>query len=358
MKEGVKKTNLMEEKEGETEFVKIEPCAEYGRVTLEGQFPKPRGSPFEDLFDMIDLGSLLEGATFLKDIRSSLVLGYALAQYDDSKVHIFKTGKIVMRRIENQEIAMQLFRNISKILWGSVICKCGNSGIDCVGGGCFYCHDEVCPFLTWGLEKKKSYSTELGYSLISKADKSSFNKLFSEGKNRLDEMVKNFETALNTIEKDGEEKGKNIMIKTGVKDSFREKLQSLFNSLRDVSCQLLIEAKEDYGVVLGLILLGTAQNLKRANEGLLSLENKVSIDLLKSSSTLFLEGYKVFETGDKTKANNLETQYENFFNNWKQDYATKKKDENLNGKIFANLLKIAINGYFTSKMITRILPAG
>ncbi|MFB0544992.1 MAG: hypothetical protein ACETVN_04705, partial [Asgard group archaeon] len=106
------------------------------------------------------------------------------------------------------------------------------------------------------------------------------------------------------------------------------------------------------------ILLGIGQNLKRANEGLLSLENDVNKDLLKSSSEIFLEGYKVFETGDKTKANNLESQFETFFNNWKKDYAKTKKDENLNGKILANLLKIAINGYFTSKMITRILPAG
>ncbi|MFX0162317.1 MAG: (Fe-S)-binding protein [Candidatus Hodarchaeota archaeon] len=358
MKEYVEKTTFNEEKEGEVEFVKIEPCAEYGRVTLEGQLPKPRRSPFEDLYDMIDLGFLLEGATFLKNIRSSFSLGYALAQYEDSKVHIFKTGKIVMRRIENQEIAMQLFRNLSRILWGSVICKCGNSGIDCVGGGCFHCHDEVCPFLIWGLEKKKSYSTEPGYSLINKADKSDFNELFSEGKNRLDEMVKIFESALKTIEKEGEEKGKNRMIKAEIKESFWEKLQSLFNSLRDVSCQLLIEAKEDYGAVLGLILLGIGQNLKRANEGLLSLENDVNKDLLKSSSEIFLEGYKVFETGNKTKANNLESQFETFFNNWKKDYAKTKKDENLNGKILANLLKIAINGYFTSKMITRILPSG
>ena len=357
-KEDVKKTTFSEEIEGEAEFVKIEPCAEYGRVTLEAQLPKPRGSPFEDLYDMIDLGFLLEGATFLKDIRSSLSLGYALAQYGDSKVHIFKTGKIVMRRIENQEIAMQLFRNLSKILWGAVICKCGNSGLDCVAGGCFHCHDEVCPFLAWGLENKKSYLTKPGYSLISKADKSGFKDLFFEVKNRLNEIVKNFETALKTIEKEGEEKGKNIMIKTGVKESFREKLRSLFNSLRDVGCQLLIETKEDIGGIIGLILVGTAQNLKRANEGLLALENEVNIDLLKSSSMLFLEGYKVFETGDKTKASNLETQYENFFNDWKIDYATKKKDENLNGKNLANLLKIAINGIFTSKMITRILPAG
>ena len=94
-KEDVKKTTFGEEKGEEAEFVKIEPCAEYGKVTLEAQLPKPQGSPFEDLYDMIDLGFLLEGATFLKDIRSSLSLGYALAQYEDSKVHIFKTGKIV-----------------------------------------------------------------------------------------------------------------------------------------------------------------------------------------------------------------------------------------------------------------------
>ncbi|MEX2720534.1 MAG: hypothetical protein Q6362_003845 [Candidatus Wukongarchaeota archaeon] len=57
MKEDVKKATFKEEKEGETKFLKIGPYTEYDRVTLEGQLPKPRGSPFGDLFDMIDLGS-------------------------------------------------------------------------------------------------------------------------------------------------------------------------------------------------------------------------------------------------------------------------------------------------------------
>jgi len=142
---------------GETTF---QPCAEYGRVTVEAILTKPLGSGFE-VFDSEEMCSKLRLVDTLKNQKCSGEMGYGFAGCDDTHLHIFKTGRVIIRRAVNREQAVELLRIVKAGLWPSVICRCGNVASECVGGGCEHCLDLFCPGLAWGpKETGKNIETE------------------------------------------------------------------------------------------------------------------------------------------------------------------------------------------------------
>lgn len=137
----------------------FQPCAEYDRITVETTLTKPSGSNFQ-VFDPGEMCSKLKLVETLKNQRCSGEMGYGFAGYDDTHLHIFKTGKIIVRRALSKEQAVKLLKIVKGGLWPSVICWCGNVVSECVGGGCDHCLDMLCPGVEWGL-KETGRETEL-----------------------------------------------------------------------------------------------------------------------------------------------------------------------------------------------------
>ena len=74
-------------------IIEIQPCAQYGKVTLEAQLSRPSESIF-DVFDSCELCTSLGDVGLLKNVRCSLEMGYSIAEHNETRIHIFKTGKI------------------------------------------------------------------------------------------------------------------------------------------------------------------------------------------------------------------------------------------------------------------------
>jgi len=122
--------------------VEISPCAEYGKVTVEVQLKKPEGSPF-DLFDPCQMCNAFHDMGMLDKVRCSLKMGYAIAEFNGKRLHIFKRGKVVIRAADSRSDALQTLGRISKALWPTVICTCGDLVVDCLGGS--NCTGKNCP---------------------------------------------------------------------------------------------------------------------------------------------------------------------------------------------------------------------
>jgi len=133
---------------GERSFYEVQPCGEYEKVTVETQLPSTNGWLF-DLFDMSIACRILAETPIFDKVRCSPELGYSLAETGESRIHIFRSGKMTVRRAENKDHALEVVRTLTRVLWGSTICNCGNPAMDCLSGACDACKVD-CPSLKWG----------------------------------------------------------------------------------------------------------------------------------------------------------------------------------------------------------------
>jgi hypothetical protein len=133
---------------GGRSFYEVQPCGEYEKVTVEAQLPSTNEWLF-DLFDMSIACRFLAETSMFSRVRSSSELGYALAEIGESRIHIFRTGKITVRRAENKAHAFRVIRTLTRVLWGCTICGCGNPAMDCLSGACDACVKVECPSLKW-----------------------------------------------------------------------------------------------------------------------------------------------------------------------------------------------------------------
>lgn len=97
----------------------VSPCSEYTRYTVEGVFKDPY-SNLSVILDIHSLGFLFSGSG-LKDPKWSKVLGYGMGMIGaETRVHIHKNGKFVIRRAMDQDDAERCSKGIASILWPTV----------------------------------------------------------------------------------------------------------------------------------------------------------------------------------------------------------------------------------------------
>jgi len=129
----------------------IRPCAEdSSKVTaetrLQRRFPVPPPLRLE-VFDPSTWDWMLRSLELFQTARCSEDLGVARIEASGMTIMVFRDGRVNVRAAPDEKQAMGMIRLVSRTLWGSVICDCGNTSMDCAGGACTECHERPCPAL-------------------------------------------------------------------------------------------------------------------------------------------------------------------------------------------------------------------
>jgi ArsR family metal-binding transcriptional regulator len=108
----------------EEETVEVNPCTEDGFVTLESRLKSSSGTESKEVhFDPAKMCQQLKKVKEFSKIRCSKEIGYAIIEYGDKRIHVFKEGKIVIRHADNEQDAMKTLQMIKKALSGSMLKK-------------------------------------------------------------------------------------------------------------------------------------------------------------------------------------------------------------------------------------------
>lgn len=105
----------------EGRIVDMQPCTEDGRITLEvflGTEDK------KDILDGVKLCEILPGFSVLEKVKCSKKLGYAMFEYAGKRIHIFKSGKVIIRRADDKEDAIRTLKIV--MLAVLPVVKCPN----------------------------------------------------------------------------------------------------------------------------------------------------------------------------------------------------------------------------------------
>jgi ArsR family metal-binding transcriptional regulator len=336
------------------EILEITPCAEYGRVTLEAHLTRPNNSVF-DLFDSCDMCLSFSNIKSLENVKCSLEMGYGLAEKDDRRIHVFKTGKIMIRRAMDRTDAMNTMKLITSSLGPSIICSCGNSLADCLSGGCEDCYSSIDDGQRW-LFGSHEYSVKPAGELLKPIfehfkvhqDKSEIPPYGKE------EDMKLLALAWQTLNRLTQNL---VALDSFVKANKFEELESyrdtLYENLREVSKysnQLLVKELDHKPNTEALIFLGLIKNLRRIIDAFLSFKDKPKTpdwsQFYPVASSILFDGIKSFYFNDDTLAEAVRENFNKNVSNWQEVLKAKNYPLDL-----VNLYKIAINGYNISRIM-------
>lgn len=95
----------------ESRVKEVSPCSEYTRYTVEGVLKDPR-SDLSVVLDVDAMGPIFTNST-LKDPKWSSKLGYGMAGVgEDTRIHIHRNGKFIVRRARDREHAESMYQLI------------------------------------------------------------------------------------------------------------------------------------------------------------------------------------------------------------------------------------------------------
>jgi len=337
LKEGVETTKETTQEEA---FVEIQPCAEYGRVTLEAQLPKPKGSVY-DLFDSCTMCTAFSDISDLDGVRCSLELGYGLAQLEEKRIHVFRSGKVTMRRAYDRRDAYETLAMISKSLWPSVICPEGCSVQECISCSCPDCRGHVCSGVSWWVRDIPFKEQPMGEFLkeyLASTDETTAKAvaMYKDGIAIMDNLVEELKKAEQAL-------------KAGDRAALEE-VRKVFHGkhmeLAQLSVKILI-GSEGPAAMLGLIMKGAEINMRNIGKGLFTIRQASKDPLFEKAYELALKGISVFTTVDIDGAKPLLKDFDEFVASWKERPYTSEGEF---------ILKIASYGSFLAMMLERPIP--
>ncbi len=302
-------------------------------MTLEAQLSRPSESIF-DVFDSCELCTSLGDVGLLKNVRCSLEMGYSIAEHIETRIHIFKTGKIVMRRASDRDQALYTLNMIQRSLWGAVVCPNGNSAIKCVAKGCSTHNMQISPGITWGITADSSEKTSGTQTLSRVKSLETANKFLASMKKLnqvIDFLKKLSNTALpnNSIEK----------------EAYGEQIKGLLREASEYAIEFIVTTKREEDAALGLILRALIRCLGRITDGIISFNyNKSTSKLFHQATQIVFNAYQAFNQGQDCNIGDLEKDMESFQTHW-NEYSGD-----------SNLIKVATNGFSIARLNTGILP--
>jgi len=107
--------------------MEIQPCTEEGKVTLEA---KLGGGEDNDIFDARFLCRYINSSPLFEKPRCSPEMGYGMMERDGRKVHAFKTGKVIVRRADGREMALDILRLVVRTVWPAMYCAGGKALVE------------------------------------------------------------------------------------------------------------------------------------------------------------------------------------------------------------------------------------
>lgn len=117
------------------DIIEIQPCTEEGLVTLEARLG---GKEEVEILDPSLLCRYINASPVFAKQRCSAEMGYGVAERKGRNVHAFKTGKVIVRRAEGREMALEHLQLVSRSLWPALKVRGGEALVACLGSdtGC------------------------------------------------------------------------------------------------------------------------------------------------------------------------------------------------------------------------------
>jgi ArsR family metal-binding transcriptional regulator len=104
----------------EGEIVEVNPCTEDGFVTLEYKLKSSDGAESKEVhFNPAKMCQELKKIKGFSKIRCSKEIGYAVIEYGEKRIHVFKEGKIIIRHADSEQDARKTLQMITEALSGS-----------------------------------------------------------------------------------------------------------------------------------------------------------------------------------------------------------------------------------------------
>jgi ArsR family metal-binding transcriptional regulator len=319
------------------EIIEINPCTEDGFVTLETQLKSRvmKQDLYGDFFDQFQMCLSLSEIDAFDSMNCSSKMGYALAEIKGKRTHIFKTGKIIMRRADDKEDALNTLAIISKMLTPARLCSCNNTLVDCFGGACKICAEGECAALIDATDIEEGYKGE-GYTLeqiLINIDMSN-NPHLEENFKLLDDIV--FE--IHKIHED-------ILSQNEIDvDSNAKTIGELLKKIKRNCTEHLLSTTEIKSSLVALTQYGITCDLMRANEAILNLKDHKDDPLYEKAVDILFDAYSAFSKKDIEKTNDIQNNYSELLRAWKED----------NGPI--DIVKIAANGFYISRVLGKPVP--
>ncbi|MFQ6123506.1 MAG: (Fe-S)-binding protein [Candidatus Heimdallarchaeota archaeon] len=313
-------------------IIEIQPCAHYGKVTLEAQLSRPTDSIF-DVFDSCEMCTSLGNAGLLKNVKCSLELGYSLAEYRETRIHLSKSGKVVMRHAQDRALAMEAMEVIKRCLWGAVVCSCGNPAVECLANGCTAHHSEPCHCLAWGLTTK-TYELEREMTHLIRGNNLETAKLFIACMKELDQLIGILKRRSNTI----------LQNSPRAKPTEGEQIRKILTNASRLAIEFMITTIRAEDASLGLILRALIRCLGRISDGLIDLQDELDPNLIQQAFEIVFKSYKAFKNGEKPISSVIAEKLNTFKTQWNEQ----SRD--------VNLIKIATNGFSISRLPSIMLP--
>lgn len=319
------------------DIIEINPCTEDGFVTLETQLRSKVMAQdlFADFFDQYQLCQSLTEADIFDKMNCSPKMGYALAEISGKRTHVFKTGKIIMRRADDKEDALSTLAKISNMLMPARLCSCNNALVDCFGGSCKICSEGSCAALIDATEIEEGYESK-GYNIgkvLKEMDWESYQELFDNFK-----LVAEIFSIIRKIDEDLRD-GKEIDI-----DSYKNNTNELANRIHKSCVETQLQNSDVSKTLIALTQCGLVKDLLRARDGLLSLKQKGDSDLYEKATGILFDAYSAFEKRDQEKIKDIKNRYKEFI--------TPAKEK----MIPFGLIKVAANGFYISRILGKPAP--
>lgn len=319
------------------DVIEIYPCTEDGKFTLETQLRSKfmETDLYSDFFDQYQLCASIGETGIFKSVNCSPKMGYALAEIKGKRAHIFKTGKIIMRRADNREDALDTFLKISKVLLPAKLCSCANVLADCFAGGCETCSGEVCTALLDDFKWEKTEGSSIIRDVLENSDITSDKKL-SDNFAVLHEIV----AEIRKIDEDLR-KGNSIRFK-GTKN----RIDELVKKVNKTCIERILEGDKTTSMMVALTQYGLGRDLIRTRDGFLGLEVEGQNEHYEGAKELLFNAYDAFEKRDIDASKEIWQRYREFISNWEEDLPP------------IGIVKIATNGFYISRILGKPVPKG
>jgi len=349
---GAKGTIVIED----TGITYIHPCiSETGKITAEARLTTSLEGTMDlkyGFYDPIQLCIMLNMTGFFKNVRCSPNLGVGRVTVDNKTVLIYKDGRINVRKAKDKEDAIQTIRLVSRSLWGAIICSyCGNAGVDCASGGCENCITHVCPVISGGPPDP----TATSHGSIQQTTVSTiFDRVKTlETKSDFEEVVKQLDGAFDFFEKASLKFLEEQVFDSSALKVIEDKIAKVNKS----AIKFIVETPSVYEAAIGLILSGVAIDLTRITDGLKIVTSSKKLlspklkELFSEAVTIATGAYHAFRAVDFEKTKRISERYTTFRKWWTEAFK-----EMLEKDVLTGIEKIAVNGFYISRLLTKPLP--
>jgi ArsR family metal-binding transcriptional regulator len=319
------------------DIIEISPCTEDGYVTLETQLRSKImvRDLFSDFFDQYQLCISLSEVDDLESMNCSSKMGYALVENKGKRTHVFKTGRIIMRRADDREDALHTLGHISRMLMSARLCSCQNTLVDCFGGACENCINGSCAALIDATEVKEGYDK----------DGITIGEVLKEFDNKgIDRLSGNFGLLTNIVS-ELQKIDKAIRAGNEIQNENYTKTTDKYAGKISKTCMEVMRDNSDLSnTIVALAQYGIARDLIRARDGLLSLKENKDMGLYDQAARLLFDGFSSFESRDYEKSEKIQKDYLEFISSIK-------------GKsVPFGLFKVAANGFYISRVLGKPVP--